>query len=68
MQMVGLPWIKFGLNYPLLWTSRWGTSKPSRSSRANPCEVTIFDYSMTEVAKKCLEDDPTLAKIGERLL
>jgi hypothetical protein len=23
---------------------------------------------MTEVAKKCLEDDPTLAKIGERLL
>jgi hypothetical protein len=43
-------------------------SKPSRSSRANACEVTSFNYSMTEVAKKCLEDDPTLAKIGERLL
>jgi hypothetical protein len=28
-------------------------------------KVTIFDYSMTKVVKKCPEHDPTLAMIDE---
>jgi hypothetical protein len=28
-------------------------------------KVTIFDYSMTEIVKKCLEHDPALAMMEE---
>jgi hypothetical protein len=33
--------------------------------RGNIYKVTIFDYSMTEVVKKCPQHDPALAMIDE---